>query len=146
MVNPRELEAGPELDALVAERVMGWRKDGIWWRGGSGLATGWTWDGDRTLRPLWAPSQRTIDGGLVLLYSSMEAAWQVLERMHVRGHPDFGVLRIDEGLREEEWEAGASSPTAAIPWTEGGSAWCVRAPTPQLAICRAALCIVEATK
>ena len=56
-----KMEAGPELDALVAEHVMGWE-----WRN---LSCGWLGVGTNEFIPseTWAPS------------TDMAAAWMVLE-------------------------------------------------------------------
>jgi hypothetical protein len=74
----RALPAGRELDALVARRVMGWRRagnrlDGYFWqtvRGPSGYAAGRLTG--LYLRP-WNPS------------ADIAAAWEVKEAMRLRG-------------------------------------------------------------
>ena len=87
-----KMEAGPEMDALVAERVMVWTKIDTWH--GEPLAEGWNgfWDGEWivwTERPLsdeedqskpWTPS------------TDISAAWPVVEKLQsmeitIRFHP-----------------------------------------------------------
>lgn len=71
-----EWPAGSELDALVAEKVMGW-KSGV-----RGMISIWAHgDGEYTVKSLWAPS------------TSIEQAWEVLEKLKGR----LELNRYDDG-------------------------------------------------
>jgi hypothetical protein len=120
------LEAGRELDTLVAEKVMGWTK----WRSpvvprGSAEPDCWLTN-DRTSPTFkiahWSPS------------TDIACAWQVVERMRDRGfalelHYEFGC--------SIQWVADFSNDG----WSSTGEQLGDTAP---LAICRAALAAVEA--
>ena len=111
------MEAGRELDALVAEKVMGWTIRNGDWVDGEGYAQWEAFDSDYSDSPRFAPS------------TDIAAAWAIFEKTlgHVerRGHPIPG----------EEW--------LATIWYEGkaGQAFADTAP---LAICLAALKVVGA--
>ena len=110
------MKVGPELDALVAEKVMGWEKDcpeaAGWWEGSqyavsneNGLpARGEDGDADR-----WRPSE------------DIGQAWEVVEKMKTDTEPWPGTIcRQKNSLGIWEWyvelgEAGdafASSQSA----------------------------------
>ena len=114
-----KLEAGPELDALVAEKVMGWRMI----RNDPLLShTGWI-DGDGRKRTRYDPPPYSTD---------IAAAWEVLEK--------FPWFRIDnrgdyEGNQAFMVELSDDAKNLS------GKMW---APTAPLAICRAALRAVGA--
>lgn len=83
-----EPEAGSELDARIAEEVMGCRQtpDDVW-HGPSG----WTFRTDTpALATNWSPS------------TEIAAAWKVVERMWELGHQlelrTYGPLRSGEGV------------------------------------------------
>lgn len=95
--NVSQLSAGRELDALVAERVMGWYLKGRRWidperREFAGFTTEPQYDpnSDRD-HPLWEPS------------SDMASAWEVVEKMR----PDWRFLFQETPGRR--WRAVFSS-------------------------------------
>ena len=133
-----EMPAGRELDALVAEKVMGWRwfrpgdagEDGYpvdFWCDAAGDLTGWCdrpWPDDTeqwgdapalfSARGTWQPSQ------------NIEVAWEVVEKLARRG---FIASVASDGA--DRWVADfAADPLVTV---------CTYAPTAPLAICRAAL-------
>lgn len=116
----RNLPAGPELDALVAERVLGWGNVHI------------AWSQVRGIPPQYAdkqPPDRTINFpgmGWSLVISS---AWDVVEAMERRGYSTNLHSHVDGSGRRwtaEFWEH--------VENTDMG-----HGDTAPLAICRAAL-------
>jgi hypothetical protein len=131
-----ELVAGRELDALVAERVMGWQvdtdKEGYWCNDAGW--TGWLvpeseadarYEQDRC----WRPS------------TDITAAWQVVEHIKEReGCGFFVAWNKPEYGRPAHWSAGfieAGNDGHGHDYTAE-----VEADTAQLAICKAALAAV----
>lgn len=120
------MEAGRELDALVAERVMGIEvRDGsrvtciqVWQRG-----VGWK-DGPAG-SCLVLPDPYSTD---------ITAAWQVVEKMRERGYEVCIGLISDGVFCRIDGEPGERIGHASVDWRDGS--------TP-LAICRAALAAVE---
>lgn len=122
----RDLEAGPELDRLVAEKVMGWtfidRKIPSWQDE----------HGDyRFIGQVFQPSIQIAH------------AWEVVEHMQSKGFvPNVrgpGVYTVGDGYyKHDEWFVGLQSGAmeAAAVYEQEGEA---HAPTAPLAICRAAL-------
>ena len=117
-----EMEAGRELDALVAEKVMGWTRDD---RGA------WVPPGCRPLRNGYYTERPGC-------YSTdIAAAWRVVEAMRVAGW----YTKVEDGHdgppseNPRGWHCRVSR---AYDWFEG---WADTAP---LAICRAALAAVGA--
>jgi hypothetical protein len=157
-MNIDEMEAGPELDVLMAEMVMGWVSqeytDGLmYWMGrdaeGRFLATGWgasdNWPayGERTeIVPLmlslcsngiWNPSQP--DG--------IAAAWQVVKHLQKTMPPhwegdgyDYFVIEAPNRIEDDMWWAGWIYP---LDYGNPGTVVGAVADTAPLAICRAAL-------
>ena len=122
-MNTDEMPAGRELDALVAEKVMGFclcPYDPKWMRAdtGSGIwIDGDTWRCTDHGKPAFTPWRS---------YSTdIAAAWEVVEKMREDYEP-----RIE--LWDEGWEV------TILTGTDRGSA-SGRALTAPLAICRAAL-------
>lgn len=114
------MPAGPELDRLVAEMVMGWklRPDGMAYHGG---ATGW-----RVPHPGAVPPAQFSPS------TNIANAWEVVERMAPRlriqkgGHtPYYAIHRTELGYVAGYW--------TAVPFLTSP------ADTAPLAICRAAL-------
>lgn len=107
------LTAGPNLDQIVAERVMGWTKRefsyGIEWLDASGL---------RVVSVGWSPS------------TSIEAAWQVVEKMCPTANKSEPWFRLYSS--GGKWVAN---------FHRGGFDWF--ADTVPLAICGAALDAME---
>lgn len=67
MTNYADMPAGPEMDRLVAEKVMGWISAGspYWYKDGYNVQSVYEWQ----------PSAR------------IDNAWQVVEKMEERGSP-----------------------------------------------------------
>ena len=118
------MQPGPELDALVAEKVMGWEKNdqGMWVMSRS-TENGWK----QTINiaaSQWRPS------------TSIKVAWEVMEKMrHLGLYPGVGV----DGDRWEAWvfdtepvQGDFSAPKVKA-----------TAPIAPLAICKAALKAVQ---
>ena len=119
-----QLKAGPEFDALVAENVMGWIKEGPY----LGSLFWITTEGNMHPRTdAWCPS------------SDIAAAWEVVEqlrKLEPRGDAKFGIK--------------GRSPEIVVVW-QGTNFYCKidgqgifrefhgEGDTAQLAICRAAL-------
>lgn len=119
----RGMGAGRELDALVAERVMGWHL----YPGEAYTANGKPWIGPDDMgvgcsHPAgWLPSTR------------IEDAWRVVEKFTgTECDGRVAILAITDA--EDGWgfQVGASDESDQ-------SSFRAFAPTPQLAICRAAL-------
>lgn len=116
------LEAGPELDILIAEKVMGWRLGEphyVYEKDMHGGSTEQSWEG---------PGLPRKDGTKPLNFgfnpsTSISAAWEVVEKLY----PQQGFALVWYGLRF--WEA-----TFAL-----GAAEAATAP---VAICRAAMKVV----
>lgn len=133
-----ELQAGPELDALIAERVMGWVKvewDGVYyWRDPAidDSHTGRVADsrssvGDllEDLKP-WSPS------------TDIAAAWEVVEKLCESAFDDREIFSLEATFEEngEAWEkvwdcVVGSSDAHKDGWGFGHM--------PEIAICLAAL-------
>lgn len=113
----RNLPAGPELDALIAERVLGY--GGFW------------------LVPPH-PSLE-LEWEVAPCSTNPAAAWLVVEAMEARGW----VPCLKRNIERVEWEATfwATPENPAMP-----RAVRIQADTAPLAICRAALAALEATQ
>jgi hypothetical protein len=130
----RVLEPGRELDALIAEKVLGWTlvpgeaeplyaleeapvEAGPSWVDADGVRRAWVWS--------WSPSQQIAD------------AWEVLEQLarhtllKVEKHP-----RVDSDEEGWGWSCG-------VAMGEGSEMLYRYAPSAPLAICRAALALVD---
>jgi len=130
------MEAGRELDALVAERVMGWTQRNTyagpqWYDQDGPVGRGATFQDEKTGTWLgWQPSLKIAD------------AWEVVEALRARRRN----LILNDGTHHPptyEVQAGIDEHG---PWAfcafeiEGGiNGRCARAMTAPLAICRAAL-------
>jgi hypothetical protein len=125
MAQVGELVAGRELDALVAEKVMGWHssEDGYFWLRVDGGFGGYVteeppFSGGRA--PRFAPS------------TDITAAWQIVEHMHKRG---FHIVLWFDDFGTGQW--GARFPRGLI-----GRDRSDHGHTAPLAICRAALAAI----
>ena len=121
-MNIDKLEAGHELDRLIAEKVMGWRKvfdedqgDGMW--------------------ILWVQQdgQEIYDQQLPKFSADIAAAWEVVEKLS-QGESMVTVRTDRTALR---WICIAETSTRTFSANES---------TAPLAICRAALKVVGASK
>ena len=120
-----KLEAGKELDALVATEVMGWHGGNPSWITQEGKCTGWLsrFETD-SLAEEFNPS------------TDISAAWQVVEKMKEKYW--MAINTSMSSLQETEW---------GVEWSKNGvieKVDFVLAPTAPLAICRAALLAMEA--
>jgi hypothetical protein len=108
------MKAGRELDALVAERVMGWTYKPFYNGGGE-----WSHNGKLV-------AFGGLDGGSLPKYSSSIAdAWQVVEKLKADGN------NVWVEWAGKVWVCGATSVFPDI-----------EADTAPLAICKAALMVV----
>jgi hypothetical protein len=124
------LPAGPELDRLVAEKVMGWRLDeGLYWLDSAGKRTGWVhatghdvYGGYRD----WRPS------------TDIAAAWQLLEGIDARGERWYWRLVRDPlGFSCRAWQGHPEK------WLLPEEEYKAEGDTAMLAISRCALLIAE---
>jgi hypothetical protein len=149
------LDAGRELDAMVAERAMGWERRSL-----QDTLLNPRWFNDQSL-PMYVveglvdylvphghpdaavgvlevtPSGLRIGGGRVPRYSvDTPAAWDVLENMRARGWTvELRGFRIIEGKETNDWVCSIESRPQRV--TE-------RAATAPLAICLAAIAALHA--
>lgn len=115
-----QMEAGLKMDTLVAEHVMGWREVREWLRpdGVTGTA----------LVGLSPAGSRFVPH-----YSrDVAAAWTVVERVHTHRGQQWLIKPLSEGQCEVYESSEAGSTTRLV-----------KAATPALAICRAALLTVN---
>jgi len=112
------LPVGRELDALVAERVMGWRD--IQFRNATGE---------------WAGYPPDSSGYQTIPYYSTDlaASWEVASYLSTRGY----TVDVDN------WEGGAASVRLRTP-VDGEQGFV--GPTPAVAMCRAALAVATADR
>lgn len=112
----RTLPAGPELDALVAERVIGGKPcPVIPWK--------------------WTPPLRASRCPMPKFSADPGAAWQVVEAMEKRG---LHLQLTDEWMSYPRWRAEFRSLDTRRPGEN-----LEKADTAPLAICRAALAVLE---
>jgi hypothetical protein len=127
------LTAGPELDARVAIGVMGWRTVAFDTTYADGRRE-WTRDG---------VNQRGEAATIPRYSTSIEAAWQVVEKMRNAVPPRYQNLKLIAYCYNRtyacfdchRWD-DAMDPS----WAEGNGVY-----SAPLAICRAALFVVEAS-
>jgi hypothetical protein len=127
-MNVRELEAGREIDALVAERIMRWTRETYW------VATGRGPHEERS--GLFGPGGiRDVDQ-FPCYSTEIAAAWEVVERMGECGRE----MRIYHfSVDDEKWYYSVEFlPRFANTHTMVKSA--------PLAICRSALQAIEAER
>ena len=133
-----QMEAGTELDALVAEHIMEW----AWWEKPSGdyilLAPddngSLYWIGvDLPERPYMADPEDLLD--LPHFSTDIALAWGVLDKLDKEWR--MGVTQVWDGKRWQCWLDPIGS-MAIDPEVSQGSVF-ANADTPALAICRAAL-------
>ena len=124
-----EMEAGRELDALVAEKVMGWvlnrHEFGSELPGGPLKSLGIAPDGSHIM-------------GLPHFSTNISAAWEVVERLDALGYWFQGRTRFDnEGEHDDGCWAGFT-PHLTTGWN-GQPDHYTNAPSMPHAICLAAL-------
>ena len=138
MMDIDKLEAGRELDALVAEKVMGWREDAYhyWADPGGGDETFWVVAGSTEDHPgnrAWCPS------------TDISAAWGVVEHVR-RMHPARVWFELYAPRGDLPWTAVFF--TRCLEWEDSmyemGSDRIIPSSGKEapLAICRAALKVV----
>ena len=108
---PIKMKPGPEMDALIAEKVMGWYKD-------------------RSDKGMWRTNKGSLIGYLNSFTPSTEIApaWQVVEKM--------GMVTIEDGgksVGQKEWSVGFVLQGSCGNWVHGSG------DTAPHAICLAAL-------
>jgi len=122
------MPAGREMDALVAEKVMGWiPKDNLYWKDNEGSFAGWATEfSEYSVKP-FRPSTDIV------------AAWQVLEHLIATGEQRFEAPALFKYplawlcvFYQKHEKPGEMAPA----WIDAN------APTAPLAICRAALLAV----
>lgn len=136
MTDYSTMPAGPEIDRLVAEKVMGWRWAGHYWSCGDGTAV--LPEAGFAGAPPWSTAPR--------FSTDIAQAWKVVERMHELGFTDFAALPMGTPGSADAWTAAAMPKEATMVWWEtvAPDKWRGDADTAPLAISRAALAIVEA--
>ena len=143
------LEAGRELDALMAEKAMRWHKfneDGIpcwcftrtkathpdqtdsWLARFPDESTGWTFGDVKRKDTRWI-SEGVAWKGIWRPSQNIVAAWAVVEKLH---SPD-AYIKLETGTRDGQ------SVWWCVFIIGDGRDDCAAGDTPQLAICRAAL-------
>lgn len=122
-MNYDELEAGPELDRLVAERVMGHDVFSI---GGEGLQE----------------ARGTETRNLARYSTDIAAAWEVVDHLWLSiSKTGYGIYRFSINRHDDKAE-GWSAMFAMDPQGDVSTHSQGHAPTAPLAICRAALLAV----
>lgn len=133
------IPAGRELDAIVAEKVMGWvgREGELWTDGATGKVTKWGTDNcitlnDATTSFYFRPS------------TDIAAAFEVAEKIGLfkncrHLHEDGVVVQEGLGFRRTGWEWVVEEVLQPI----GENTILARGETAPLAICRAALWVKE---
>ena len=143
-MNQAELKAGRELDALIAEKVMGWHRKTEneiypYWYDEIGLVTKLAEDipswSDGFANYAWSPS------------TNISSAWEVVEKFR-KGNFFLRITPTEEGYRvtacsDEGLPLAFDKKTGDYDWDSKYSEAYADAPTAPLAICRAALKAVE---
>jgi hypothetical protein len=113
------MEAGPELDRIVAEKVMGWKL----LPGPTPKSSLWALPGDRIMGVEWSPS------------TNIEAAWMIIDHFAARPQPNDHLPIELKMIDVDLWECAI--------WADGGESalvgYTAKAPTAPHAICLAAL-------
>jgi hypothetical protein len=76
------MQTGRELDALVAEKVMGWWQGNGWWRNSDGAGikiVEWRYPDQLEADLRWEPSAKICD------------AWEVVEKLRADKEADFDL-------------------------------------------------------
>lgn len=130
MIDVDTLEAGPELDALVAEKVMGWigRENELWTDRATGKVQKWGTDNcttinDATTSFYFRPS------------TDIAAAWEIIEKKCIP-YVKVDARGLHRGGQHFRWVCQI--------WNGSSAEILGLAQTAPLAICRAALKAVGA--
>lgn len=123
------MEAGPEMDRLIAEKVMGWRR-----------SVQVSVSLDRHGRSVWRDSKgiEAARNDLPAFSTDMAAAWQVVEALQERGWH----LTLAHDDYTNKWSAMFWRKTGDMPF-DPVAHYIVDDLEPATAICRAALKAVE---
>ena len=126
------LTAGPDLNALVAETVMGWTPITHYGERGTGF---WSTTGSESDGPWIADEQ-------IPAYSTdISAAWEIVERLRLAG---CTVRLCGEPAADLRWNWRCTVTGMAKGYESG--IWSGSADTPALAICLAALRVLGALR
>lgn len=120
-MNIDEMKAGREMDALVAEKVMGWKRFAVC---------------DKLHPPYMEETRHTFAHGFPDYSTDITAAWEVAEKMRV------AVMPIDGGgwaAKDISIDATHGTELYIIPGSDEECYGWTKADTAPLAICRAAL-------
>ena len=139
MTATTELGAGRELDALVAEKVMGYRWREVRAKGSTNTVPVWEGSAYRWPDGVYDARELAARGGPPVFSTSIAAAWQVVEKM--REHPNvlLHTLHLVAYPYNRAYAAFAGLPDDGD-FVEANGDHSV-----PLAICRAALRAIEAT-
>lgn len=113
--------AGPETDALVAEKIMGWHKGDTRWFTNTEMST------SEMRYDRWTPS------------TDIAAAWQVVERLTALGCDDFGLTWSHHNHENFMFAMNAPRHLSGSPSIGMPDPVACSGDTAPLAICRAAL-------
>lgn len=120
------LEAGPELDALVAEKVMGWK----WERNATGTVS-------HLMPPHYVPKLGDELFPHPKFSTDIAAAWEVVEKLSQHFH-----LKLNSPfVTGQPWFAGFTE--SGVTGWNGVPDFTAKGDTAPLAICRAALKAVD---
>lgn len=126
------MDAGRELDALVAEKVMGW----VWWHNTDADLTILV-PSDQSWPDKWhfasgaGNCTKPADHGAPHYSTDIADAWEVVERLRERGY----YLELRGWVQVNDFMACFIMP--------GGKEYCITDNTAPLALCRAALAVQE---
>ena len=128
-----KLEAGWETDALVAEKVMGWKH--ITHFNQSPIADGWIgfWDGEW---PQWV--KRPDEDNVWQPSTDITAAWEVVEKLEYNWS-----LGRDVGQCSDDYETSGDKLYRFVYSAPGMPMQGISANTAPLAICRAVLKAIQ---
>jgi hypothetical protein len=128
------MPAGPELDALVAEKVMGIKPRAVRPAGEVGTAPVLVYTDNRYFADGCQPREqleRALEARPRPYSTDIAAAWEVVERLRLTVTPHLDSWRAARCNWGQSGEINAVGMTNSRPWVE--------AETAPLAICRAAL-------
>jgi hypothetical protein len=133
-----QMEAGRELDALVAEKVMGAEWDEQWAVGYSILK--FREDVRHLVTHDWACEKKQVNPACPHYSTDIAAAWLIVERLRPAEDTRYGVTIESDGAG---WYCTVED--ADVEWDDPAHTSVAYGETLPLAICRAALASVGAT-
>lgn len=116
-----------ELDAEVAEKVMGWHVERFIWEYDGLVQQDEVWITDPSRKDEPPPQRHDVTIAPRPFSTDIAAAWQVVERIHILGFP------VTINNAETGWVCTIGRSKATPIWAE----------TIELAICRAAIQALE---